>query len=261
MPRPRPRAIAWSLSAVALIALVAVSIGTTFDLRPGPDEPAASPAASAAPVSTPAADQSKSSNAPPPQAPLVPEPPPDVRAIIEWRDSTSLGLPMAGGRLVRGVQLPSSGPGFSTWDPVLKRVPNRHWRRWGHDEVVRTLLDIVDRYREEFPKAPPLLIGDLSRPRGGDFGPQWGSLGHASHQNGLDVDVYYPRTDRKLVRPETPEQVNPRIAQWLVDQFVAEKPEFVFTGPSLNLKGPAGIVAPLANHDDHLHIRFHNPDG
>ena len=33
------------------------------------------------------------------------------------------------GRLVNGVQLPESGPGFATWDPIRKRVGNRPWRR------------------------------------------------------------------------------------------------------------------------------------
>jgi hypothetical protein len=54
--------------------------------------------------------------------------------------------------------------------------------------------------------------------------------------------------------------VNPRIAQWLVDQFVATRPQFVFTGPGLNLTGPPGVVQALANHDDHLHIRYFDPD-
>lgn len=231
--------------------------GNVFPDRTAPDPtpPPVADALAELPRVTPESQQEKVREGPPPAPPT----PQDVRDSITWRESTALGLPMSGGRLVDGVQLPSSGPGFSSWDPVLKRVPNRHWRRYGHDDVVRTLLNIVDRYRERFPDAPVLLIGDLSRPRGGDFGEQWGSLGHASHQNGLDIDVYYPRTDGTLRRATKPAQVNPRIAQWLVDEFVATKPQYVFTGPSLNLKGPAGMVQPLPNHDDHLHIRYLNP--
>ncbi len=253
----------WLVSAVALIAVVAISTGAGRSLLPDRDAPDPSPSATAdadaaaeSPRTTPESLQEKVPTGPP----TPPPEPADIRESITWRQSTALGLPMSGGRLVDGVQLPSSGPGFVTWDPVLKEVPNRHWRRYGHDDVVRTVLNVVDRYREEFPNAPPLLIGDLSRPRGGDFGPQWGSLGHASHQNGLDVDVYYPRTDRKLLGPTTPSQVNPRIAQWLVDAFVATEPQFVFTGPSLGLTGPPGIVQALVNHDNHLHIRYYNPD-
>lgn len=248
-----------SVAALASVVVLGVAAGgNVFPDRtaPDPSPPPAADAMAEVPRVTPESQQEKTRNGPPPPPPE----PPDVGDSMTWRQSTALGLPMSGGRLLDGVQLPSSGPGFSTWDPVLKRVPNRHWRRYGHDDVVRTLLDIVDRYPKTFPDAPPLLIGDLSRPRGGDFGPQWGSLGHASHQNGLDVDVYYPRADGELLRAARPEQVNRRIAQWLVDEFVATKPQFVFTGPSLGLKGPGGMVQPLVNHDDHLHVRYFDPD-
>ncbi len=43
-------------------------------------------------------------------------------------------------------------------------------------------------------------IGDLSRPNGGVFDERFGGRGHASHQNGLDVDVYYPRRDGQELR-------------------------------------------------------------
>ena len=72
-------------------------------------------------------------------------------------------------------------------------------------------LDAPQRHRRARPDAPagraasgasgePLLIGDLSRPRGGDFGRRFGPIGHASHQNGLDADVYFPRKDGKPAR-------------------------------------------------------------
>ena len=46
-----------------------------------------------------------------------------------------------------------------------------------------------------------MAVGDLSRRHGGDFGPRFGYIGHASHQNGLDVDVYYPRADGRELAP------------------------------------------------------------
>ncbi len=47
------------------------------------------------------------------------------------------------------------------------------------------------------PQAPRVGIGDLGLPHGGYFGPEvGGGIGHFTHQNGLDVDVYYPRLDR-----------------------------------------------------------------
>ena len=106
-------------------------------------------------------------------------------------------------------------------------------------------------YAASHPSAPRLGIGDLSRRLGGPFGPR-----HASHQNGLDVDVYYPRKDGRLRRPFKPSQVDRTAAQELVDAFVAAGAEYVFVGPSLHLKGPRKIVTPLIHHDDHLHFRL-----
>ena len=101
-----------------------------------------------------------------------------------------------------------------------------------------------------------MLVGDLSRPRGGDFGPRYGGIGHASHQNGLDADVYYPRNDGLLGIALRPEQVDRAAAQQLVDAFVRAGAEKVFVGPSLALHGPPHVVQPLVHHDDHLHVRL-----
>ncbi len=174
---------------------------------------------------------------------------------VRWRRSESIGLPYAG-RLRRGVQLPAEGGTYFTWDPIRKTTPNRGWRRWGTDRLVRTTLRIARRYADENAGAPRLTIGDLSRPGGGDFGPRYGSIGHASHQNGLDVDIYYPRRDRKERPPDRPSQVDLRLSQRLVDMFVAAGAERVFVGPSLDLRGPRGIVLPLVHHDNHVHVRL-----
>src|ERR671918_328141 len=122
----------------------------------------------------------------------APVPPPPREAEIAWRDSVAVGAPTAG-RLVRGVRLPAAGEHFFTWDPVKRRSPNRAWRRWGTDKLVRLVLRIAREYGNDHPYAPRMSVGDLSRPRGGNFGPQFGYIGHLSHQNGLDVDIYYPR--------------------------------------------------------------------
>jgi len=174
---------------------------------------------------------------------------------IAWRDSTPVGLWWAG-RLRRGVQLPAEGIDWFTWDPVLKRSPNREWRRWGTDRLVHTILDVLAAYRLANPFAPRVGIGDLSRRHGGDFGARFGGLGHASHQNGLDVDVYYPRTDGLERRAYLPSQVDRALSQQLVDRFVAAGARTVYTGPSLRLHGPRKVVAALVHHDDHLHVRL-----
>jgi Penicillin-insensitive murein endopeptidase len=187
----------------------------------------------------------------PPAAPRVESPPERIR----WRRSVAVGDPAAG-RLVRGVRLPSEGKRFFTWDPVKRRSPNRDWRRWGTDRLVRLLLQVAREYHAAHRRAPRIAIGDLSRPRGGDFGPRFGYIGHASHQNGLDADIYYPRADRRERAPKYASQIDRGLSQWLVDRFVAKGAVAVFVGPNTGLGGPPEVVQPLANHDNHLHVRI-----
>jgi murein endopeptidase len=190
----------------------------------------------------------------PQQDPLpAPEPVPE----IAYRESVPVGVWWAG-KLRRGVQLPAEGPDWYTWDPVRKLHPNRGSRRWGTDRLVRTLLDVIVRYRLENALAPRVGIGDLSRRHGGDFGVRFGGLGHGSHQNGLDIDIYYPRMDGLERRPYKPSQVDVDLAQDLVNRFVAAGARVVYVGPSLDLEGPRKVVVPLVHHDDHLHVRL-NP--
>lgn len=174
---------------------------------------------------------------------------------IDWRPSVAVGRPDAG-RLVRGVKLAHEGRHFLTWDPIRKRSPNRFWRRYGTDRLVRSLLRVTTRNATAHPSAPRVLIGDLSRPRGGDFGVRYGKVGHASHQNGLDVDVYYPRRDERERAPLTIKQVDLRLAQDLVDRFVAAGAKRVFVGPATGLRGPPGVVQVVPGHDNHLHVRL-----
>ena len=76
-----------------------------------------------------------------------------------------------------------------------------------------------------------MLVGDLSRPRGGAVEQQkFGGLGDSSHQNGLDVDVYYPRRDELDRPPARVGQVDIRLAQRLVDLFVAAGAKTVLVG-------------------------------
>jgi murein endopeptidase len=183
---------------------------------------------------------------------VVPDRPPEPR--IEWHDSVAVGTPGAGS-LVRGVRLPAQGRAFFTWDPVLKRQPNRDWRRWATDDLVRTTLRVLRHFARLHPHAPRVGVGDLSLRDGGYFGPEvGGGIGHATHQNGLNVDVYYPRLDRRERPPERPDQVDVHLAQDLVDLFVAAGATTVYVGPNLPLTGPAGVVVPLVNHDNHLHV-------
>jgi murein endopeptidase len=174
---------------------------------------------------------------------------------IHWRPSRALGKPYSG-RLVGGVRLPAEAAAFFTWDPIRNTTPNRPWRRHGTDRLVQTVLDVLGEFQDEHPDAPRIAVGDLSRPRGGDFGPRFGAPGHASHQNGLDADVYYPRLDRRERAPARPAQVDRALTQDLVDRFVAAGAQFVFVGYRVGLRGPRRVVQSIPLHENHLHVRL-----
>ncbi len=171
--------------------------------------------------------------------------------------STAVG-PTNAGRLVNGLQLPGTGPDWVTYDPILRRIPNRADRRWATDRLLAFLLYVLRDYRLANAGAPPVVIGDLSRPRGGPFGSDFGGLGHASHQNGLDVDVYYPRLDRTQQPPGAVADVDRRLAQDLVSRFVGAGAQHAFVGLTVGLGGPSPVVQALPDHDGHVHVRIAN---
>ena len=80
------------------------------------------------------------------------------------------------GCIAGAAQLPAEGAGFE----AVRRYRNRHW---GSPHLVAFLTDLAGQARAA--GFPPLLIGDMSQPRGGPM-----SSGHASHQNGLDADIW-----------------------------------------------------------------------
>lgn len=242
--------------AVLLVASVALPARVAHaDYEEGPRGPSTRPETTASPDDAEAAASSQHDSAVPSDV--------DRRlwyeAQIQWRDGRALGLPWDGA-LVDGMQLPVEGQSFFTWDPVHMRRGNPDDRRWGTDELIRTVLGVLDVYRAANPGAPRVGVEDLSRPGGGEFGVLYGGLGHRSHQNGLDVDITYPRRDGRETGIWNPHEVDLRLAQDLVDRFVEAGAQHVFVGPSLDLRGPPGVVQPLAHHDDHLHVRI-RPDG
>ena len=242
-----------ALATVALAALLGVGARIAFVAAESPrPEPAARADARKAPPPRTAEKREPRRTA---RSPSPREQPPTIR----WRRSRALGSPSSG-RLLAGVQLPAEGRDFFTWDPVRRRSPNRGWRRWGTDRLVRVLLSVLADFRRAHPGAPRIGVGDLSRPRGGDFGPRYGFPGHASHQNGRDADLYYPRRDRRERPPDRPSQIDRQLAQDLVDRLVAAGAARVYVGPNTGLVGPPRIVQVLpAYHDNHLHVRLPPP--
>ena len=117
---------------------------------------------------------------------------------IEWHHAISVGLPY-GGSLLDGTQLPVEGPSWVTWNPVTDSTPNAPNRLYGNQHTIRAVVTVTEAYRAAHPGAARVVIGDISREGGGPMRDE-----HVSHQNGLDVDVYFPRLDRTLERRARP---------------------------------------------------------
>ena len=189
-----------------------------------------------------------------------PTPKPDARARdratepipVKWHHATSVGLQYAG-QLIDGTQLPQEGPNWVTWNPATDSSPNLPGRLYGHERTIRAILSVLSAYRVAHPDAPKVVVGDVSFRHGGRMDQ------HVSHQNGLDVDIYYPRLDRRATSPTSPHQIDRRLAQDLLARFVADGAKVVFVGYSTGLRGESGVVVPYPNHENHMHVRFPVP--
>jgi len=121
----------------------------------------------------------------------------------------------------------------------------------------RGAVRVAEDFVRAHPRAPRLAVGDLSRPHGGRFGARYSSrLLHASHQNALDVDIYYPRRDRRERAPSAVDDIALELSQDLVDRCVRAGAQLVLVGPNSSLSWPRRIVQALRRHDNHLHVRL-----
>jgi murein endopeptidase len=177
---------------------------------------------------------------------------------VGWQSSTPLGR-YTHGRLAGAVEMPKVGPNHLTWDPAQQIIGSPSFRRNGTDYLIHDTLCAIARFRLESPDVARLLIGDISLPFGGSFGPEYGGLGHSSHQNGLDVDIYYPRKDKIETVVSSLREIDVAASQQLMNQFVVSGATAVFVGRGTGLTGPAGtsnIVQFVRKHDNHMHIRW-----
>lgn len=82
------------------------------------------------------------------------------------------------GCLAGGIELAENGP---TWQ-AMRLSRNRNW---GHPVLIEYLQDLSSKVATEVPGWNGLYVGDLAQPRGGPM-----ISGHASHQIGLDADIW-----------------------------------------------------------------------
>ncbi len=178
----------------------------------------------------------------------------------------------AKGCLAGAAALPIDGPHWS-----VMRLSRE--RNWGHPR----LLDFIARFSAQAPRfgMAGLLIGDMNQVRGGPM-----LTGHASHQIGLDVDVWMrpmlpvrpTREERENVssfdvvdgRTDLNEGLWPQSARAMI-RVAAEDPEVerIFANPAIkrrlceetrpNDRAWLAKVRPWWGHDAHFHVRLQCP--
>lgn len=192
-----------------------------------------------------------------------------------WHDATSpaagpaeaIGGYAAG--CLRGAEsLYADGPGYH-----VMRLSRR--RFYGHPDLIRYVTRLGAAVDKQ--KLGALLVGDLAQPRGGPA-----LSGHASHQSGLDVDIWYSPASSEQVTLDGRENFSARL--WndgLADRAAAilrlaagdAQVERIFVNPSLKRElctrwGARQKLAPVLRrirpwwgHEDHFHVRLKCPEG
>jgi len=177
------------------------------------------------------------------------------------------------GCLAGGVALPETGP---TWQAM--RLSRNHF--WGHPETIA----FVERLSRQAVAIgwKGLYVGDISQARGGPV------PGHASHQIGLDVDIWMlppQRLDLSRAEREAISSISVRAADqrrvngnWtrghhaLIEAAARDpKVERIFVTAPAKLAMCADTpardrdwlakVRPWWGHDSHFHVRLNCPAG
>jgi penicillin-insensitive murein endopeptidase len=184
----------------------------------------------------------------------------------------------ANGCLAGGVRLPADGPGYE----VIRLTRHRYF---GHGDMV----DFVEGLgkRAQAAGLPLFYVGDMAQPRGGPL-----PFGHASHQTGIDVDIWFTAATKPGLseaareEPPLPSMIipgdTPRLdptqfgrGQVVLLRLAADDPRVdrIFVNPVIKLAmcrgfGDATVggsawlqrLRPWWGHDDHFHVRLRCPD-
>jgi penicillin-insensitive murein DD-endopeptidase len=188
-------------------------------------------------------------------------------ALIQ--EARSIGFYSAG-CLSGGTALPISGPAWQ----VMRVSRNRNW---GHPTLIRFLKNFALEVRKAG-SWNGLLIGDMSQPHGGPM-----STGHASHQIGLDADIWLrpmPKREPTLAEREEMMSTNvvagdrldvdptswmPRHGALIKAAALDAQVERIFVNPAIKktlCRETTGDrtwlhkVRPWWGHDYHFHVRL-----
>jgi len=180
----------------------------------------------------------------------------------------------ARGCLARAQALPLDGP---SWQ-VMRVSRNRYW---GHPTLIAFIKDLAEHASKAGWRG--LLVGDLGQPRGGPS-----PTGHASHQIGLDVDIWlmpmparrYSDAEREsvaapsMLRPQSikvdGKLFTPAQAALIKRAAQSADVERIFINPGIKKALCQGAgrdrawlakVRPWRGHDEHMHVRLRCPVG
>lgn len=173
-----------------------------------------------------------------------------------------IGLPSAG--CLRGAAiLPRRSKNY-----VLVRPERR--RFYGHPSLIAYLRNLSDDYKRA--RLGSLHIGDLGQPKGGPT-----PTGHRSHQNGLDVDLWFAPVKKPSDPPPVMVDLKTKrlTSAWgkkVIERIrlAALSPEVdrIFVHPAIKRalciekkKNRAWLarIRPWKGHHDHLHVRLRCP--
>lgn len=201
-------------------------------------------------------------------------------AAFDWSDvrtpapgpTQSIGFYSAG--CIQGAKaLPFDGVGYE----AIRVSRNRYW---GQPVTLRFIETLAAKMHAA--GQAPLLIGDIGQPRGGPA-----PTGHASHQDGLDADIWFEREPgprlppagrehprlRSLVHDDLaiddtvfgPQHVQllktaaemPHLDRLFVNRWIKARLCHTVTGDRSWLRK----VVPWYGHDAHFHVRLYCPPG
>jgi penicillin-insensitive murein endopeptidase len=185
---------------------------------------------------------------------------------------------VAHGCIAGAKELPPDGTGYEAI-----RL-SRH-RNFGHPDLVGYIQRLGRRTAAM--GLPAFYVGDMAQPRGGPL-----PFGHASHQTGIDVDIWFNMTQKKWLPPQAretvelpsmllanyrdldPHQFGPRQIALLKAAASDPAVERIFVNPVIKAalcrseiesaaaeRAWLGRIRPWFGHDDHFHVRLYCPAG
>jgi penicillin-insensitive murein endopeptidase len=191
------------------------------------------------------------------------------------RPARAIGKPAAG-CLAGAEALPFDGPGYQVIR--LSRL-----RYFSHPQTIAFIEALG--HAAAAASLPPFYVGDMSLPRGGPM-----PNGHASHQTGVDVDIWFNLEPKPLLAPAAREDVPlPSVLtadgkaidptrfdarQVTLLRLAASDPlvDRIFVNPVIKRALCQGIAAagagdrswlhrirPWYGHDEHFHVRLSCP--